>query len=65
MALQSAWMVIQDEVPCTEGEKEDKKEEESTTLFIAALSKCPCDLHVLWHKYKFGIGRQQPEKNLS
>eukprot|EP00957_Ditylum_brightwellii_P205187 15342726-Ditylum_brightwellii.AAC.1 len=61
-ALQPAQRVVQNEAPSIKEEQEEEKEEESTVPFIATFFKCPCDLHVLWHKYKFGIGGQKPTK---
>eukprot|EP00957_Ditylum_brightwellii_P188464 14347729-Ditylum_brightwellii.AAC.1 len=65
MALQPAQRVVCNEAPSTEEGKEEEKEGESTASFIATLSKCPRDLHVLWHEYKFGIGGQKPAKDFS
>ena len=33
--------------------------------YVATLSKCPRDLHVLWNEYKFGIGGRKAAKNFS
>ena len=65
MALQPAQRVVQNEAPFTEEGKEEEKEGESTAPFIATLSKCPCDFHVLWYEYKFGIGGRNPAKDFT
>eukprot|EP00957_Ditylum_brightwellii_P029794 2253460-Ditylum_brightwellii.AAC.1 len=65
MALQPAWRVVRNEAPSTEEGKEEEEEEESTAPSIATLSKCPCDLHVLWHNYKFGISGRKPAKDFT
>eukprot|EP00957_Ditylum_brightwellii_P124436 9483832-Ditylum_brightwellii.AAC.1 len=42
---------------------EDRVEREAT--YVATLSKCPCDLHVLWNKYEFGTGGRKAAKDFS
>eukprot|EP00957_Ditylum_brightwellii_P061902 4697549-Ditylum_brightwellii.AAC.1 len=41
---------------------ESREREEA---YVAILSKCPRDLHVLRNKYEFGIGGRKAAKNFS
>eukprot|EP00957_Ditylum_brightwellii_P186764 14221365-Ditylum_brightwellii.AAC.1 len=59
---------VQQERPAAgaEADREDHEEEGSNRPpFVATLSRCSRDFHVLWHEYEFGIGGQKPAKDFT
>eukprot|EP00957_Ditylum_brightwellii_P002460 188968-Ditylum_brightwellii.AAC.1 len=62
MALQPAHNVQ----PATVATAAENMEEDGGRLpFVASLSRCPHDLHILWQKYEFGVGGQKAAKNVT
>eukprot|EP00957_Ditylum_brightwellii_P120529 9195709-Ditylum_brightwellii.AAC.1 len=68
MTLQPARHVVflgKEEQRDGEDQKEGEERLEREAAYVATLSKCPHDLHVLWNKYEFGIGRRKAAKDFS
>eukprot|EP00957_Ditylum_brightwellii_P093904 7151471-Ditylum_brightwellii.AAC.1 len=64
IALQPAQRVSPQQHEAAENAGGDE-EEDCRTSFVATLSRCPCDQHILWHEFEFGIGGRKATKLFS
>eukprot|EP00957_Ditylum_brightwellii_P000612 47620-Ditylum_brightwellii.AAC.1 len=64
MALHPAWHVPPQQHEAAENAGGDEEEDHGTP-FVATLSRCSHDLHILWHEFKFGIGGRKAAKLFS
>eukprot|EP00957_Ditylum_brightwellii_P135432 10326202-Ditylum_brightwellii.AAC.1 len=64
IALQPAWCVPPQQHEAAENAGGDEEKDHRTPV-VATLSRCPHDLHILWHEFEFGIGGRKTAKRFS